>query len=54
MKAELRIPVRQSTVVNDSTSAMREENDRLRSEVAYLKMHVLTRARRSVAPTKRG
>jgi transposase len=48
-------PVPPSTVTTDSTSALREENDRLRAEVAYLKkLHALIRARRSVAPTKRG
>lgn len=48
-------PVPPSTVTTDSASALREENDRLRAEVAYLKkLHALIRARRSVAPTKRG
>ena len=48
-------PVPPSTVITDSTISLREENDRLRAEVAYLKkLHALIRARRSVAPTKRG
>lgn len=47
-------PVPPSTVNPDSTLALREENERLRAEVAYLKkLHALIRARRSVAPTKR-
>jgi transposase len=47
-------PVPPSTVTTDSTSVLREENDRLRAEVAYLKkLHALIRARRSAAPTKR-
>jgi len=33
---------------------LREENERLRAEVAYLKkLQALIRAKRSVAPTKR-
>lgn len=37
-----------------STRALREENEQLRAEVAYLKkLQALIRARRSVAPTKR-
>lgn len=43
-----------STVTTDSTDALREENERLRAEVAYLKkLHALIRARRSATPTKR-
>ena len=42
------------TATTDSTRALREENDRLHAEVAYLKkLHALIRVRRSVAPTKR-
>ena len=42
------------TVTADSIRALREENERLRAEVAYLKkLHALIRARRFVAPTKR-
>ena len=48
-------PVPPSTVTTDSTNALREENDRLRAEVAYLKkLRALIRTKRSVAPTKRG
>ena len=48
-------PVPPSTVTTDSTNALDEENDGLSAEVAYLKkLHALTRAKRSVASTKRG
>lgn len=44
-----------STVTPDAKSALREQNDGLPAEVAYLKkLHALIRARRSIAPTKRG
>jgi transposase len=40
--------------IPDSADALREENERLRAEVAYLKkVRALIRAKRSVAPTKR-
>lgn len=43
-----------SSATTDSTRGLREENERLRAEVAYLKkLCALIRARRSVAPTKR-
>lgn len=39
---------------SDPTHALREENERLRAEVAYLKkLHALIRARRSAARTRR-
>lgn len=42
------------TAILESTDALREENERLRAEVAYLKkVYALIRAKRSVAPTKR-
>ena len=43
-----------STAAADSAQALREENERLRAEVAYLKkLQALIRAKRSAAPTKR-
>lgn len=43
-----------STVVADAEKNLREENDRLRAEVAYLKkLQALIRLKRSAAPTKR-
>ena len=43
-----------STAITDSAHALREENQRLRAEVAYLKKsHALIRAKRSVALAKR-
>ena len=55
MKPERRCSAQPSTVIPDSAhAALREENERLRAEVAYLKkLHALIRAKRSVAPTKR-
>ena len=54
MKSERRCPVLPSTVISDPSHALREENERLRAEVAYLKkLQALIRAKRSVAPTKR-
>jgi transposase len=54
MKSERRSPAPQSTVVSDSTQTLREENERLRAEVAYLKkLQALIRAKRSAAPKKR-
>ena len=37
MKNERRCPAPPSTTVTDSAQALREENERLRAEVAYLK-----------------
>lgn len=54
MKPERRSAAPSSTVVADAEKALREENDRLRAEVAYLKkLQALIRSKRSVAPTKR-
>ena len=54
MKPERRCPAPPTTVITDSAQALREENERLRAEVAYLKkLQALIRAKRSVAPTKR-
>ena len=54
MKPQRRCPEPPSTVVADSAQALREENERLRAEVAYLKkLSALIRSKRSAAPTKR-
>ncbi len=54
MNSERRGPAPPSTVITDSTQALREENEQLRAEVAYLKkLQVLIQAKRSAAPTKR-
>jgi transposase len=54
MKKESRCLKPPSTDITDSAKALREENERLRAEVAYLKkLQALIRAKRSVAPTKR-
>jgi len=54
MKLERRCPAPPSTVIADSAQALREENERLRAEVAYLKkLQALIRSKRSAAPTKR-
>jgi transposase len=54
MKNERRSLVPSSTVITDSAQVLREENERLRAEVAYLKkLHALIRSKRSAAPTKR-
>lgn len=54
MKPKQCRPVSPDTVTVDSTRDLREENERLRAEVAYLKkLHALIRARRSAVPTKR-
>lgn len=54
MKSERRSALPSSTVVVDAEKALREENDRLRAEVAYLKkLQALIRSKRSAAPTKR-
>ncbi len=54
MKKERRCPAPPSTAITDSAQALREENERLRAEVAYLKkLQALIWSRRSAAPTKR-
>jgi len=54
MKSERRSPALPSTAATDSEQALREENERLRAEVAYLKkLQALIRSKRSAAPTKR-
>ena len=54
MKPRRRGPAPPSTVITDSAQALREENERLRAEVAYLKkLQALIRSKRSAAPTKR-
>ena len=53
MKKE-RCPARPGTATTDSAQALREENERLHAEVAYLKkLQALIRSKRSAAPTKR-
>jgi transposase len=54
MKPERRCPAPPSTAITDSAQALREENERLRAEVAYLKkLQALIRSKRSAVPTKR-
>ncbi|UBB15361.1 hypothetical protein [Comamonas odontotermitis] len=54
MKPKRRSAEPLSTVVADAEKILREENDRLRAEVAYLKkLHALIRSKMSAAPTKR-
>ncbi len=54
MKPKRRSAAPSSTVVADAEKALREENDRLRAEVAYLKkLQALIRSKMSAAPTKR-
>jgi transposase len=54
MKPERRSATPSSAVVVDAEKTLREENDRLRAEVAYLKkLQALIRSKRSAAPTKR-
>ena len=54
MKPKRCRPVSPDTVTVDPTRDLREENERLRAEVADLKkLHALIRARRSAAPTRR-
>ncbi len=54
MKKERHCPAPPSTAITDSAQALREENERLRAEVAYLKkLQALIRSKRSAAPTKR-
>jgi transposase len=48
MKPERRCPAPPSTAITDSAQALREENERLRAEVAYLKkLQALIRSKRS-------
>jgi transposase len=54
MKQERRCPALSNPIASDSAQVLREENERLRAEVAYLKkLHALIRSKRSAAPTKR-
>ena len=54
MKSERRSPAPSKMATTDSAQILREENERLRAEVAYLKkLQALIRSRRSAAPTKR-
>jgi len=54
MRPERRRPAPSNMVSTDSAQALRDENERLRAEVAYLKkLQALIRSRRSAAPTKR-
>lgn len=54
MNSERRCPAPPNMVTSDSAQALREENERLRAEVAYLKkLQALIRSKRSAAPTKR-
>ena len=53
-KPERRCSETPRKAIPDTADALREENERLRAEVAYLKkLQALIRAKRSVAPTKR-
>jgi transposase len=54
MKSTRTRPDPSSASPPDSAQSLREENERLRAEVAYLnKIHALIREKRSTAPTKR-
>lgn len=54
VKPERRCPAPANTAIDDSAQALREENERLRAEVAYLKkLQALIRSKRSAAPTRR-
>ena len=54
MKPELPCSRPSNMTATDSTQALREENERLRAEVAYLKkLQALIWSKRSAAPTKR-
>jgi transposase len=54
IKPERGSPEPPRTAMFDSAHALREENERLRAEVAYLKkLHALIREKRSAAPTRR-
>lgn len=55
MKPERRNPAPSKMATTDSAQTLREENERLRAEVAYLKKwQALIRSKRSAAPIKRG
>ena len=54
MKLEGRCAAPLNVVATDAPQTLREENERLRAEVAYLKkLQALIRSKRSAAPTKR-
>jgi transposase len=54
MKTKQCRPEPENSVDTDSLQTLREENERLRAEVAYLKkLHALTRTKRSAPLTKR-
>ncbi|MDR6155587.1 transposase [Acidovorax delafieldii] len=54
MKLEGRCAAPSNKVAADAAQTLREENERLRAEVAYLKkLQALIRSKRSAAPTKR-
>ncbi|KQP23488.1 transposase [Pseudorhodoferax sp. Leaf267] len=54
MKPERRCAAPSNVVATDAPQTLREENERLRAEVAYLKkLQALIRLKRSAAPTKR-
>lgn len=54
MKPERRCTSPSNMVATDLTQALREDNERLRAEVAYLKkLQALIQSKRSAAPTKR-
>lgn len=54
MKPERRCAAPSNVVAADAAQTLREENERLRAEVAYLKkLQALIRSKRSAAPTKR-
>jgi len=55
MKPERRCLAPSNMIATDSAQALRQENEQLRAEVAYLKkLQALIRSKRSAAPTKRG
>ena len=54
MKPKRRCAVPSNVIATDAAQTLREENERLRAEVAYLKkLHALIRSKMSAAPTKR-
>ena len=54
MKPERRCAATSNVVAIDTAQTLRQENERLRAEVAYLKkLQALIRSKRSAAPTKR-
>ena len=54
MKPERRCAAPSNMVATDAAQALREDNERLRAKVAYLKKSLaLIRSKRSAAPTKR-